>query len=146
MPTILIVDDEKNIRATVARALRLEGYTTEEAEHGAAALERLESGDIDLVIVDLQMPVLDGFGFLERMGERGWRPPAIVLTAHGSIEKAVKAVRLGAFDFIEKPPSSEHLLLAVAHALRYEGLREENRRLKSEAWLDGKIVGQSQPW
>ncbi|HEV8119507.1 MAG TPA: sigma-54 dependent transcriptional regulator [Candidatus Polarisedimenticolia bacterium] len=146
MPTILIVDDERNIRATVGRALRLEGYTTEEAEHGAAALERLESGDIDLVIVDLQMPVLDGFGFLERMAERGWRPPAIVLTAHGSIEKAVKAVRLGAFDFIEKPPSSEHLILAVGHALRFEGLREENRRLKSEAWLDGKIVGTSAPW
>jgi DNA-binding NtrC family response regulator len=146
MPTILIVDDEKNVRAAVARALRLEGYTTEEAEHGAAALERLESGDIDLVILDLHMPVLDGFGLLERMAERGWRPPAIVLTAHGSIDKAVKAVRLGAFDFIEKPPSSEHLILAVAQALRFEGLREENRRLKSEAWLDGKIVGQSQPW
>jgi DNA-binding NtrC family response regulator len=55
-------------------------------------------------------------------------------------------VRLGAFDFIEKPPSSEHLILAVGHALRFEGLREENRRLKSEAWLDGKIVGTSAPW
>src|SRR5262245_16174374 len=104
MPTILITDDEKNIRSTLARALRLEGYATEEAENGDAALPRLRSGDVDLVILDLEMPVLDGLGVLERMGAEKIRVPAILLTAHGTIDRAVKAVRLGAFDFIEKPP------------------------------------------
>ena len=105
MPTVLIVDDEKNIRATLSRALKLEGYATLEAEHGVAALKILERGEVDLVILDLQMPELDGLGLLEAMGERSIEIPRIVLTAHGSIDRAVKAVRLGAFDFIEKPPA-----------------------------------------
>ncbi|HET8948223.1 MAG TPA: response regulator, partial [Candidatus Polarisedimenticolia bacterium] len=133
MPTILIADDEKNIRATLARALKLEGFLTEEAENGRQALERLESGDIDLMVLDLQMPVLDGLALLEEISGRNWRIPVLVLTAHGSIDRAVKAVRLGAHDFIEKPPSTERLLLAVNNALRFERLREENRRLADDA-------------
>ncbi|HZM69887.1 MAG TPA: sigma-54 dependent transcriptional regulator [Candidatus Cryosericum sp.] len=145
MPTILIVDDEKNIRSTLTRALRLEGYATEEAENGAAALERLEAGDIDLVILDLQMPVLDGLQLLEAMAQHARQVPSLVLTAHGTIEKAVRAVKAGAFDFIEKPPSVERILLAVGNALRYEGLREENRRLQEEAGLGAGILGSSLP-
>ena len=143
MPTILIADDEKNIRATLSRALKLEGYQTEEAENGRRALERLESGEIDLLILDLQMPVLDGLGLLEEISGRNWRIPVIVLTAHGSIDRAVKAVRLGAFDFIEKPPAAERLLLAVSNALRFERLREENRRLADDAGLAGRLHGTS---
>jgi DNA-binding NtrC family response regulator len=143
MPTILIADDEKNIRGTLARALRLEGYATEEAEDGRKALERLESGEIDLLILDLQMPVLDGLGLLEEISGRNWRIPVIVLTAHGSIDRAVKAVRLGAYDFIEKPPAAERLLLAVHNALRFERLREENRRLADDAGLAGRLHGTS---
>ena len=143
MPTILIADDEKNIRATLARALRLEGFQTEEAENGRRALERLESGEIDLMILDLQMPVLDGLGLLEEISGRNWRIPVIVLTAHGSIDRAVKAVRLGAHDFIEKPPSTERLVLAVNNALRFERLREENRRLADDAGLAGRLHGTS---
>ncbi len=145
MPTILIVDDEKNIRATLARALRLEAYATLEAADGAEALERLESDEVDLVILDLQMPVLDGLGLLEKMASLDRRVPAIVLTAHGSIEKAVRAVRLGAFDFIEKPPTVERVLLAVANALRQERLEEENRRLAEESGLGDRILGDSPP-
>ncbi|HEV8201772.1 MAG TPA: response regulator, partial [Candidatus Polarisedimenticolia bacterium] len=143
MPTILIADDEKNIRATLARALKLEGFLTEEAENGRQAAERLESGDIDLMILDLQMPVLDGLSLLEEISGRNWRIPVIVLTAHGSIDRAVKAVRLGAHDFIEKPPSTERLLLAVNNALRFERLREENRRLADDAGLAGRLHGTS---
>ena len=145
MPVVLIVDDEKNIRATLARALALEGYDTEEAADGAEALRRIESSEVDLVLLDLQMPGLDGLGLLEAMQAGGRRVPSIVLTAHGSIEKAVRAVRLGAFDFIEKPPSSERILLAVANALRYEGLREENRRLTEESGRGGPLLGDSAP-
>jgi len=143
MPTILIADDEKNIRQTLARALRLEGYATEEAEDGARALQRLEAGEIDLVVLDLQMPVLDGIGLLEAMAERRIQVPALVLTAHGSIEKAVRAVRLGAFDFIEKPPSVERIVLSIANALRYAGLQDENRRLREESGTSGGMLGSS---
>jgi DNA-binding NtrC family response regulator len=145
MPTILIVDDEKNLRASLARALRLEGYATVEAADGAQALERLDGGEIDLVILDLQMPVLDGLGLLERLAAAPRRVPVVVLTAHGSIEKAVRAVRLGAFDFIEKPPSVERILLAVTNALRLERLEEENRRLAEESGLGGTLIGSSPP-
>ncbi|HEX9427065.1 MAG TPA: response regulator, partial [Candidatus Polarisedimenticolia bacterium] len=145
MPTILIIDDEKNIRASLARSLRLEGYAALEANDGAQGLERLKNDEIDLVILDLQMPVLDGLGFLEKMAATGRRVPTLVLTAHGSIEKAVRAVRLGAFDFIEKPPGVERILLAVANALRLERLEEENRRLAEESGLGGRMLGSSPP-
>ena len=143
MPTVLIADDERNIRATIARALRLEGYATLEAEDGAQALKRLEDGEVDLVILDLQMPSLDGLGLLEKMAERGHKVPALVLTAHGSIEKAVRAIRLGAFDFIEKPPAAERILQAAANALRLGRLEEENRRLAEEAGLGVEMLGSS---
>jgi DNA-binding NtrC family response regulator len=145
MPTILITDDEKNIRSTLSRALRLEGYETEEAEHGSAALPRLESGDVDLLIVDLEMPVLDGLGLLEAMAARKIRVPAVVLTAHGTIDRAVKAVRLGAYDFIEKPPVLERILVAVRNALESSRLLAENRRLAEEAGLGPAILGSSPP-
>ena len=145
MLTILIIDDEKNIRASLARSLRLEGYAALEANDGAQGLELLKNDEIDLVILDLQMPVLDGLGFLEKMAATGRRVPTLVLTAHGSIEKAVRAVRLGAFDFIEKPPGVERILLAVANALRLERLEEENRRLAEESGLGGRMLGSSPP-
>ena len=145
MPTILIVDDEKNIRATLTRSLRLEGYGTVEAENGVQALERIESDVIDLIILDLQMPILDGLAFLEKMAASERRVPTLVLTAHGTIEKAVRAVRLGALDFIEKPPAVERLLVAVANGLRVKCLETENRRLAAEAGLDGRILGDAPP-
>jgi DNA-binding NtrC family response regulator len=143
MPTVLIVDDEKNIRATLARALRLEGYRTEEAGDGIAALEALEQGGIDAVLADVQMPRMDGLALLESMKERGLGVPSILLTAHGSIERAVRAVKLGAFDFIEKPPSIERVLVAIANALDRGRLERENVRLKEEAGADGEILGGS---
>ena len=143
MPTILIADDEKNIRATLARSLHLEGYATQEAGDGAQALGRLESGDIDLMILDLQMPVLDGLALLETMSKRGIGVPVLVLTAHGTIDKAVRAIRTGAFDFIEKPPAVERILLAVANALRYDRLEKENRQLAEEVGRAGQILGSS---
>ena len=145
MPTILIVDDEKNIRASLGRSLRMEGYATLEAADGMQALERLESDEIDLMILDLQMPSLEGIGLLEKMAALGRRIPTLVLTAHGSIEKAVRAVKLGAFDFIEKPPSVERILLAIGNALRLERLERENCRLAEESGLGGRLLGTSPP-
>jgi DNA-binding NtrC family response regulator len=145
MPTVLIVDDEKNIRATLARGLRLEGYRAEEAADGVDALAALESGGIDVVLADMQMPRLDGLGLLEAMRDRGIAVPTIVLTAHGSIERAVRAVKLGAFDFIEKPPSMERILLAVDNALDRGRLETENRRLAEDAGLGSEILGSAPP-
>jgi DNA-binding NtrC family response regulator len=144
MPTVLIVDDEKNIRATVARGLRLEGYRTEEAGNGLEALRILDEGGIDLVLLDLQMPEMDGLELLAAMKDRRSAVPAIVLTAHGSIERAVAAVKLGAFDFIEKPPSIERILLAAGNALDRDRLVRENRRLAEETGLAGEILGNAE--
>ena len=132
MPTILIVDDEKNIRATLARGLRLEGYRTSEAANGRDALSVIEDGDVDAVLLDVQMPEMDGFAMLEDLRARGSTIPVIVLTAHGTIERAVRAVKLGAYDFVEKPPSMERILLAVGNALDRHRLAEENSRLAAE--------------
>ena len=145
MPKVLLVDDERNLRSTLARALKLEGYATVEAEDGEQALERLADEPVDAVLLDLQMPKRDGFAVLEALRERGIDVPVIVLTAHGSIEKAVRAVQLGAADFVEKPPSTERLLVALDNALRRGVLEADNRRLRAEAGLGHAILGTSAP-
>jgi DNA-binding NtrC family response regulator len=145
MPTVLIVDDERNIRATIARGLRLEGFRTVEAEHGGEALTVLEEQGADVVLLDIEMPRMDGLATLEALRDRGLAVPAIVLTAHGSIERAVRAVKLGAFDFIEKPPSIERILLAIGHALDRGRLVSENRRLADEAGASAGILGDAEP-
>jgi DNA-binding NtrC family response regulator len=145
MPTVLIVDDEKNIRATLARGMRLEGYRAEEAANGIEALRVLDDGGIDLVLLDMQMPEMDGLALLAAMRERRLDVPAIVLTAHGTIERAVQAVKLGAYDFIEKPPSIERILIAAAHALDRDRLVRENRRLTEESGLADEILGDAEP-
>ena len=141
MPTVLIVDDEKNIRATLARGMRLSGYRTEEAGNGLEALRVLDEGGIDLVVLDVQMPEMGGLELLAAMRERRLSIPTIVLTAHGSIERAVSAVKLGASDFIEKPPSIERILLAAGNALDRDRLLRENRRLTEETGLADEILG-----
>jgi DNA-binding NtrC family response regulator len=141
MPTVLIVDDEKNIRATLSRGLHLDGFRTQEAGNGVEALKALEEGGIDLAILDVQMPEMDGLQLLAAMRERRLGVPAIVLTAHGSIERAVQAVKLGAYDFIEKPPSIERILVAVRNGLDRERLVRENLRLTEESGLAGEMLG-----
>ncbi len=141
MPTVLIVDDEKNIRATLARGLRLSGYRTEEAGNGLEALRALDEGGIDLVLLDVQMPEMGGLELLSAMRERRLSIPTVVLTAHGSIERAVHAVKLGAYDFIEKPPSIERILLAAGNALDRDRLVKENVRLTEETGLADEILG-----
>jgi len=139
--TILIADDEKNIRRALARGLGLERHVTLEAENGIQALELLATEEVDALILDLQMPLLGGLQVLEQMAARGLRTPAIVLTAHGSIERAVAAVRAGAFDFVEKPPSIERLLVVLGNALRAGALAEENRALREEAGRASGLLG-----
>lgn len=112
-PKFLIADDERNIRLMLRTALEPEGYTIEEAADGREALEAIERSSPDLVILDLNMPVLDGMSVLEQLRARSngsaRAPKVVVLTAYGSIAAAVKATRLGAVDFIEKPVTPAEL-------------------------------------
>jgi two-component system nitrogen regulation response regulator NtrX len=145
MACVLIVDDEKNIRNSLADTFGLEGYRALLAEDGVQALEVIERGGIDLVLLDLQMPQMDGLGVLRKMRELGHEQPVIFLTAHGTIELAVEAVRAGAYDFIEKPPHADRILLTAKNALRQADLEEENRDLRDETASRFDMIGSSQP-
>jgi len=141
---LLIADDEKNIRNTLASTFRLEGYRVDTAPDGEQALAVIERGGIDLLLIDLQMPRMDGLETLRRLRKAGHELPVIFLTAHGTIEKAVEAVRLGAFDFVEKPPRAEKLLLAAKNALRQADLEDENRELRQESQTRYHMIGEAQ--
>ncbi len=132
--TILIVDDERNIQLTLARALTLEGYTAETASGGQEALEKIAALPVDLVVMDVKMPDLDGLTVLERA--RATRPdlPVVIMSGHGSLETVRQAFKLGAFDYLEKPITErEKLLVAVRNGLAMRHLTEENAALKREA-------------
>jgi len=117
--TILIADDESNIRLMCRTALETEGYLIAEARNGQEALSALAERKFDLMILDLNMPVLDGMGVLERVKTMPatLKPRVLVLTAYGSIPAAVRAVRLDAIDFLEKPVTPDKLRSAVARVL-----------------------------
>ena len=132
--TILIVDDERNIQLTLARALTLEGYAAETASGGQEALEKIAALPIDVVVMDVKMPDLDGITVLERA--RATRPdlPVVIMSGHGSIETVRQAFKLGAFDYLEKPITErEKLLVTVRNALAMRNLAEENAALRREA-------------
>jgi len=145
MATILVADDERNIRSSLATALKLEGFDPVMAEDGRQALGVLAGGSIDLAILDLQMPGMDGLETLAAMREQGYDIPVMILTAHGSVEKAMEAVRAGAYDFIEKPPHSEKILLSIRNALRQVVLEDENRELRAAASGRYHMIGTSAP-
>ena len=144
-PVILIVDDEKNTREGLVRALRGE-YAVAEAENGQRALEWLETHVADVVLSDLRMPGLDGLDLLSRLLGRESKPIVILLTAFGSVETAVEAMKRGAYDFLAKPVNLDRLDLLLRRALAERRLGDENRRLKAQ--LDSKygfenIIGAS---
>src|SRR6185437_11749524 len=133
---ILVVDDDPVQRRLLEAMIRRFGYQSETAESGEAALARLEAVDrpsINLVILDLVMPDLDGMGVLTRMRQRGLQTPAIVQTAHGSIEAVISAMRAGALDFVVKPVGAERLSVSIKNALRFEALEDEVRRMTRRA-------------
>ena len=144
MDRVLIVDDEASIRRSLAGILSDEGYRTAEAADGDAALAQLR-GDAppDVVLLDIAMPGRDGVAVLEEL-QRGWPSvPVVMMSGHGTIETAVRATQLGAFDFLEKPLSVEKLLLTLRHALERSKLERENERLRAEAVRAHEILGES---
>ncbi len=130
MPTILIVDDERPIRRTLREILEYEDYDVEEAEDGEQALAMLRKGRYDLALLDIKMPKIDGLDVLRMATDEVPETPVIMISGHGTIETAVEATRRGAFDFIEKPPDLNRLLVAVRNALDRGQLAVENRRMK----------------
>jgi two-component system nitrogen regulation response regulator NtrX len=144
--TILIVDDEESICRSLAGILEDEGFETRTALDGDAALACLrDEGPPSLVLLDIAMPGRDGIEVLEAI--RGERPhlPVVMMSGHGTIDTAVRATRLGAYDFVEKPLSFEKLMLTIEHALEQQRLRQENLRLRSEAVHAREILGRSEP-
>jgi DNA-binding NtrC family response regulator len=135
MPTtILVVDDEKNIQVTLARALSMEGYATETASGGQEALEKIATLPVDLVVMDVKMPDIDGLTVLTQARQTRPDLPVVIMSGHGSIETVRSAFKLGAFDYLEKPiTEKEKLLAAVRNSLALRLLKEENAELRREA-------------
>ncbi|MCH9648943.1 MAG: sigma-54 dependent transcriptional regulator [Deltaproteobacteria bacterium] len=137
MARILVVDDEEGLREFIGETLSGAGHSVTLAADGLEALEKLRGQAFDLMLTDLKMPHLDGLGLLRRLQGESAAMEVLVLTAHGSVEAAVEAIKLGAFDFLQKPfHSPEELRLLVAKALEHRGLRtfrEQSRREESAA-------------
>src|SRR3989442_7528022 len=140
---ILVVDDEAGVRASLTGILGDEGYQVEPVDSGEAALAALEGRRFDLLLLDVWLPRMDGLEALSRVRALDPEVPVVVISGHGSIETAVKAVRMGAQDFVEKPLSLEKTLVVVRNALRQRRLEAENRALKGQVEHRGVMAGES---
>ncbi|HEX8151575.1 MAG TPA: sigma-54 dependent transcriptional regulator [Thermoanaerobaculia bacterium] len=143
MSRILIIDDEPAIRTTLAGILEDEGHRMTLCESGEEGIAQFARDEFDLVFLDLWLPGIDGLAVLERLRTAG-APPVIVISGHGSVDAAVKATRLGAYDFLEKPLSLERVLLTVNHALNDRRLREQVRDLRRHLTLEELLIGESE--
>ena len=146
METILIVDDEKNYLVVLSAFLSGEGYETVTADTPEGALEILETTDLDLVLTDMKMPSMDGIELLRRIKSKNPDLPVVMMTAYGTVEKAVEAMQLGAFNFILKPFQNETLNQIIRNAVNTYRILKENRRLVEA--LEGRyrfdnIIGKS---
>ncbi len=129
-PAILVVDDEASIRRTLREILEYEKFDVDEAEDGESALDAMRKKHYDVVLLDVKMPKKDGLEVLEIASEEMPEVPVVMISGHGSIETAVEATKLGAFDFVEKPPDLNRLLVTLRNALDRGQLATENRRMK----------------
>jgi two-component system nitrogen regulation response regulator NtrX len=144
---ILVVDDEPGIRQSLSGILEDDGYAVEAVESGEACLAALPGAGFELVLLDIWLPGIDGMEVLARIQEIpfGERPVVIVISGHGSIEAAVKATKLGAFDFLEKPLSIQKVTVVVKNGLEHRSLSIENSRLKGDSGSRWRIIGESVP-
>ena len=144
---ILVVDDEPGIRQSLSGILEDDGYAVEAVENGEACLAALPGAGFELVLLDIWLPGIDGMEVLARIQEIsfGERPVVVVISGHGSIEAAVKATKLGAFDFLEKPLSIQKVTVVVKNGLERRSLSIENSRLKADSGARWRIIGESVP-
>lgn len=141
MTAILVVDDERAIRNSLKEILEFEDYSVELAENGADALEKAKNGKFDLIFSDIKMPEMDGITFLEAVLQERNDMPVIMMSGHAEIDTAVKAIKLGAFDFISKPLDMNRILVTVRNALEKKNLVQETTKLKQETTMLKKKIG-----
>jgi two-component system nitrogen regulation response regulator NtrX len=145
MIQVLLIEDEESIRRVMSRILKEENdqYQITEAVDGKQGLDFLSKGQFDLVLCDIKMPKMDGIEVLKKAKDEMLNIPFIMLTGHGNIETAVEAMKLGAYDFISKPPDLNRLLNSVRHAFENKSLRSENIKLKNKVAQKYLIIGES---
>ncbi|MBX3102294.1 MAG: sigma-54-dependent Fis family transcriptional regulator [Bacteroidetes bacterium] len=144
MPRILIIDDERAIRNTLREILEFEDFEVEEAQDGTEGLAKLEGGSYDVILCDVKMPKMDGLELLERSAAARGDAQVIMISGHGTIETAVDATRKGAYDFIEKPPDLNRLLITIRNAMDKRHLVQETKVLKRKVSGVQEIIGESQ--
>jgi two-component system, NtrC family, nitrogen regulation response regulator NtrX len=142
-PTILIVDDEPGVRTALSGVLRDEGYSVEAVSSGEDCLERVTRAAFDLIVLDVWLPGMDGLATLARLRERQVDAQIVLISGHGNIESAVRAIKMGAFDFVEKPLSLDKTVLVVRNALHQRRLEAENRVLRAKVDRHQTMVGES---
>src|SRR3954466_1161216 len=144
MPSVLIVDDEPNIRRMVGALLSAEGYEVRDAPDGASAIARAHEQEPDVLLLDLMMPgELDGLATLGRVREVMPDVPVVMMSGKAGLSDAVKATKLGAFNFLEKPLSPEGVLLALSSALELRQVRREAKALRADFGLNAEMIGDS---
>lgn len=144
MARILIIDDQDPIRRVLRDILENEKYQVEDVANGPAALEMLKEQEFDAILCDIKMPEMDGIEVLEQVKSTS-DTPVIMISGHGTIDTAVEAIKKGAFDFIQKPPDLNRLLITVRNALDKRSLSTENKALKKAVSKQNEMVGQSAP-
>jgi two-component system nitrogen regulation response regulator NtrX len=145
LPSILLVDDEPSILRTLSGLLSDEGFEVKTASNGYEALKFIDAESPDLVLLDIWMPGIDGIETLKEIKKDNPFIQVVIITGHGTIETAIKATKLGAFDFIEKPLSIEKVIVAINNALNFRRLEEENRYLRKKTIEKHSITGNSPP-
>ncbi len=141
MNKILVVDDEQNIREVLSGILEDEGYSVEMAADGPEGLSKAVKGDFSLVLLDVWLPGMGGMEVLEKIKVSRPELEVVVISGHGNIDMAVKALKKGAFDFLEKPLSLDRVITVVKNALMLENLKKENRELKESIFLEDRMTG-----
>src|SRR6516225_2531744 len=145
MPNILVVDDESGIRQSLKGVLEDEGYRAALAENAEVCLDLLNRRGFDVVLLDVWLPGIDGLETLQKIRESDDAPEVIMISGHGTIETAVRATKLGAYDFLEKPLSLDKTLILIKNAIDAKKLRHENRDLKKQLQFKSVIAGDSIP-
>jgi DNA-binding NtrC family response regulator len=145
MATLLIIDDEKAIRKTLTEILSFEGYKIEEAGDGEEGLRKFKDKVYDVVLCDIKMPKVDGLDFLQKAVEVNPDVPIIMISGHGNIETAVEAVKKGAYDFIQKPPDLNRMLITIRNAMERNNLVHETKSLKRKVLKVQEMIGHSAP-
>lgn len=145
MARILVVDDEDGIRDILRDILHDEGHQVIEAQDGSEAMDMFHADVFDLVLLDVWLPGMGGLEILEKIMALNADLPVIMISGHARIEQAVRAVKMGAYDFLEKPLSLDRIIVAVTKALEYRAIKKENKALKNALFVEDSLIGDSEP-